>query len=605
MRTPFLRRFLHPLGIFGLLFVAIGFGGSVVGLVVDLVTAEEPRPYEGLLTFCLYPCVMFFGIALLLLTLWLERRRARKLEAKQIDWRPRLDPRVKRHRRLIAGLVFTALMFLSLSIVGAIGALRFMESNRFCGEMCHAPMEPQHVAHQFSPHANVDCVQCHVGPGAAAYVEAKVSGLRQLSQMLTDSYPRPIRAHPMDVPSADATCIGCHWRERYHGEQLSQYVRYGFDLKNTRRAVRLVLNVGGGNSTFGARQGIHWHANPENRVWFRSTDPFHQEIPWVKVERADGTVAVYKRQDASADDDPDGSDEAIHLMSCRDCHNRPAHRFMLPDDAVDLALESGGIDRSIPSIKTVAVSALGKTYATVDEALSGIRSAVEQFYSDTLPSVLATRREEIERSIAALHDIYRRNAFPEMNVNGYTFPDNSGHLTFPGCLRCHDGKHTSDDGTVLSGDCQLCHRFVTRSPEDGTLREVPTASAVLHPFKPEHHEQIDCWTCHSGSTTPYASCMECHPNATNGHAMAFQCSICHKPESTDHAASTCGPCHPLSGSPLHQHAEHRDCVKCHTPHGWNAEIPASCTPCHEESLDANGFKGVESTFYGLPSRTRG
>ena len=37
-------------------------------------------------------------------------------------------------------------------------------------------MEPEYTAYQFSPHARVGCVQCHIGSGASYFVKSKLSG---------------------------------------------------------------------------------------------------------------------------------------------------------------------------------------------------------------------------------------------------------------------------------------------------------------------------------------------------------------------------------------------------------------------------------------------
>ena len=45
-------------------------------------------------------------------------------------------------------------------------------------------------------------------------------------------------------------------------------------------------------------------------------------------------------------------------MDCMDCHNRPAHKFSAPNDAIDKAMAQGRIDPSMPWVKNNAVEAL-------------------------------------------------------------------------------------------------------------------------------------------------------------------------------------------------------------------------------------------------------
>jgi hypothetical protein len=46
-----------------------------------------------------------------------------------------------------------------------------------------------------------------------------------------------------------------------------------------------------------------------------------------------------------------------------------------------------------------------------------------------------------------------------MKVQFGTYPDNVGHVEFPGCFRCHDDSHTAEDGRTISQDCETCHTF--------------------------------------------------------------------------------------------------------------------------------------------------
>jgi hypothetical protein len=47
-----------------------------------------------------------------------------------------------------------------------------------------------------------------------------------------------------------------------------------------------------------------------------------------------------------------------------------------------------------------------------------------------------------------------------MKVTWGTYPNNIGHMAYPGCFRCHDGSHTTKDGKTLSNDCSLCHNLL-------------------------------------------------------------------------------------------------------------------------------------------------
>ena len=54
--------------------------------------------------------------------------------------------------------------------------------------------------------------------------------------------------------------------------------------------------------------------------------------------------------------------------------------------------------------------------------------------------------------------IYNRNVFPDLKVTWGTYPNNLGHMDFPGCFRCHDGSHTAANGKTITQDCNTCHQ---------------------------------------------------------------------------------------------------------------------------------------------------
>ena len=55
-------------------------------------------------------------------------------------------------------------------------------------------MEPEFVASQHAAHAKVECVACHVGPGAAAYFKTKINGVKQLYHTVANDFERPIHS---------------------------------------------------------------------------------------------------------------------------------------------------------------------------------------------------------------------------------------------------------------------------------------------------------------------------------------------------------------------------------------------------------------------------
>lgn len=135
--------------------------------------------------------------------------------------------------------------------------------------------------------------------------------------------------------------------------------------------------------------------------------------------------------------------------------------------------------------------------------MRGINESIRDFYKKSYPAWSPEIEKNVAHTITALQRSYDRNYDPRMKVSWKNFPNNQGHLFSPGCFRCHDGKHRSDDGAVLSRDCSLCHLLIERAGEAGTGK---AGSAVFQVMKYPHPVNIgDAWK--------QMLCHECHGSA--------------------------------------------------------------------------------------------
>ena len=107
-------------------------------------------------------------------------------------------------------------------------------------------MHPQFTAWQQAPHARVACVRCHIGEGARGFVHAKLSGVRQLVEVATQSYPRPIPSGRQD----GARRAGCalhrlpRLRPRIGGDRIRVIREYADDEANTETMTVLQMHLG-------------------------------------------------------------------------------------------------------------------------------------------------------------------------------------------------------------------------------------------------------------------------------------------------------------------------------------------------------------------------
>ena len=119
----------------------------------------------------------------------------------------------------------------------------------------------------------------------------------------------------------------------------------------------------------------------------------------------------------------------------------------------------GEIPKTLPFVRREAVKALKTSYPTQEATTEGISRVLRDFYRSYAADVYMTRRQDVEKAVQVTATIYRRNVFPEMNVQFGAYANNIGHMDFPGCFRCHDDNHKTKDGKAIGQDCESCHKI--------------------------------------------------------------------------------------------------------------------------------------------------
>lgn len=468
---------------------AVIAGGSLFAFLllfaITLSGLGQRNPYLAILAYIVAPAFLFLGLALVLGGWWYARRQ--KLKGASVPPRIVIDLSRPRDRRILGWFGLGTLTFLLLTAVGSYQTYEYTESVQFCGEVCHTVMQPEFVTYNASSHARVACVECHVGSGAASFIHAKVSGLHQVYGVAFNRYPKPIPPPLAVLRPARETCEQCHWPEKYTGNLERTHHRYLADDNNTPYTDRLLIHVGGGSAVNGPVGGIHWHIMAANKVEYYATDDQRQKIPWVRVTGPGGRTTVYRVADFKGEPPPG----QIRRMDCIDCHNRPAHQYLSPNDAVDDALYRGAIDPSLKAVKRTAVDLLTRGYKTQDEAMGRLAAGLRQAYGDG-PKARA--------AIAAVQEIYRQNFFPAMKADWSKYPDNIGHLDSTGCFRCHDGRHMDADGSrqMAATDCNTCHTLLAQGAGASLATLAPAGVAFKHPSADIDGLGLLCSDCHNG-----------------------------------------------------------------------------------------------------------
>ena len=426
-------------------FVLIGFW-----VVNTFGHGGSNNPYLGILFDVFLPGLFVLGLLLIPLGIWLRHSKLKALgELPSIYPRIGLkDPVFRRGIELVI-----AATFINFVIVGTASyrSVAYMDSPSFCGQTCHV-MAPQWTAYQVSPHSHVACVECHIGSGVSAAVQAKVNGTKQLLEVTFHNYPEPIKASLSALRPARATCEGCHSPTHFVGEKLLVQTAYGDDEKNSTTRTVLVLHLGGVDS-LSRLSGIHGHHL--DRYEYVASDATNQNIIAVTKHNPDGSTTQFVSSDWKGP-----ITGSTREMDCMDCHNQATHIFQTPQGAINEAMQNGSPNPGLPFVHKKGLELIQAQYASQADAATKIAAGLQDFYRSQYPAIYTGQRGAVDDAAKTLLAIYNRNVFPDMKVSWGSYPNNIGHNAFPGCFRCHDGSHTSKDGQTISNDCAICHNLL-------------------------------------------------------------------------------------------------------------------------------------------------
>lgn len=510
----------------GMVLAATAAGLIIVFSAFEMIS-ESTHAYLGLMTFFLFPMMLVFGLLLVPFGAWRvrEKRRRSAIEGmvsleEEIPEFPVLDLNKPNSRHLLIFFSLATIVFVIIMAIASIKGFEFTESTTFCGELCHPVMTPEYTAWKNSPHAKVKCVECHVGPGSAWYVKAKISGMKQLFAIVFHTYPETIETPIDNLRPARETCEQCHWPDKFSVARQKIFYHYAPNEDNTPRKIDMLIHIGG-SPLSATVNGIHWHIGSE--VTFIARDKKRVDIPYIAVKDKNGKITEYMTTDRPMTKDEVAKAQK-RLMDCTDCHNRPAHIYRAPGESIDLNLVSNRIDRKLPFIKKVAVETMNRTYKTKEEGLATIGKEIPEYYAKNYPQVAKEKAEAIKSAVLVVKDLYDQNFFPAMKVKWSTYPNNIGHFYTPGCFRCHDDKHKSADGRFISKSCDICHAVL------GQVQENIPAGAVVNQFV--HPVEIgdelyktNCSDCHVAngrdvSTEEAPPVKQVHPGAGTGTPAA-------------------------------------------------------------------------------------
>lgn len=436
----------------------------------ELASPHSALPYVGLLLFVALPLLFLVGLCMMPFGMWLRRRKLMKQgEAPAIM--PKVDLSTRHVRKVLTVVAGATVLNIALLGVATVRGVEYMDSSKFCGLTCHTPMIMEYRAFADSPHSRVGCAQCHIGPGADSFFRAKLAGVRQLFGVVFNNYHRPIPSPVETLRPAKETCESCHWPQKFHGNQILVRNHYQEDEANTPSITVLMLKIGGRSGE--QNTGIHGrHIDTSERIAYVATDERRQTIAKVTYRDDQGQLVEYFGADAKPEELAKGH---TRKMDCVDCHNRPTHAFESPEWAVDHRITKGMISRDLPFIKKKAVEVLKVEYKTQDQGAAAIVKAIEDYYQANYPAIWKDKQGMVVAAAEAVKDAYIRNVYPEMKLTWGTHPNMIGHQE-GGCFRCHDGSHSTKDGSkTIAADCDTCHTILAQDdPDPKILKDLGT-----------------------------------------------------------------------------------------------------------------------------------
>lgn len=495
-----------------------------------------------------------------------------------------LSPKNPATRRvLLTGGAFI-LGFILLAVAG-IRLWEYSNSAAFCTNVCHGVHPEESLAYQDFYHAQVECTECHLGrAGVLQSFVLKASHLRHLPETIFHQYERPVDWRPL-LP-ANESCELCHWASAEQGDQILEFRRFLPDETNTEKRTYLILNVGGGGPIGVEGYDSHWHAL--NPVEYIATDEDRQEIRWVRATLPDGRTVEYNdvTNPLSAEEIAEAE---TRVMDCVDCHNRVGHPFLPPERLIDEAMVEGQLSPDLPFIKQQVLALLTASYPNQEAALAAIESWEAQ-YKAAYPEVAATQAAAIQQATEVAIELLARVVFEDPGITWQSFIDEQGHRWFPGCFRCHDGKHLSSEGESIRLHCNICHSIpMTVDPDEGSpaVPAAPLPEPASHlqaNFMTDHRFQAsdECAACHGEIAFGADDSSFCANSACHGRAwpsVDLDAAFPHPIELEGrHAEVWCHECHNGMRKPEYECANcHQPpmephfgvlCEECHTPAGW-------------------------------------
>jgi nitrate/TMAO reductase-like tetraheme cytochrome c subunit len=359
--------------------------------------------------------------------------------------------------KLKALILFTGL--LSLILVITASAMELTSSSQFC-QSCHE-MRPEYVTWKASAHSQIRCVDCHIEPGTAKFIEYKVKFATELYKHFTGQVYAPIVS---DEPIKDIVCERCHTSNRVATPSGDLKIPHRAHKDNKIPCVRCHNAVA--------------HANIADKA-FTSDGNWDKWIEPIGRAYMRKDFLTFSMEDCLSCHKEEGvGPEAKNCTACHaklikpESHNQPMftqqHGVMAMTDIKQCdkchSKTMSSVEPKVPVDNPVVTYARKNTFCA--ECHSKMKT----------PPPSHTTTWKLSHVLQAMEDR-------------------------PGCLVCHDEGKPTRGSTATKTYCYKCH--ITNMHYNvivlGKHPKGPQVNASTQPTKDP------CFSCHSG-----AKCLTCH-----------------------------------------------------------------------------------------------
>lgn len=373
---------------------------------------------------------------------------------------PRLNKNVYR--------ILTVVLFCLVGLLIIIyGGTKATSTSTFCSS-CHE-MKPEYYTWKASTHSEVDCVSCHIEPGAKNLVKAKADGVKELYKKVTNSYTAPIKM-PSEIPNE--ACETCHNMDNRLVTPSEDII-----IPHDTHAEKDVACIQ-------CHSGVAHGKIAQRKVTFQ-TD-YHK---WDK-ELGRSMMSDSKFVNLEMQECMDCHKARKATLACEDCHASG----MYPESHLEKDFKLGTHGAAARSDLQECHTCHSYMSDNKIEALEQ-KHAVTSFLTDDNKSEQIISVEEYSKTNTFCRDCHGEKP-PSHNAQFYS---NHGDLATKNkaeCLTCHEEQNTGKDA-VTNVTCGSCHQ---NKHKNKNYRE-------HHPVPLQENQKVDrsCLTCHSEPT-----CSSCH-----------------------------------------------------------------------------------------------